>query len=213
MKIKVNEIFYSIQGESTFAGLPCIFIRLTYCNLRCTWCDSEYTFHDGVDMVIDEILNEIKQYECNLVEVTGGEPLMQDACIQLLQQLDDLDYTILLETGGSLPINNVPKSVINVIDFKCPGSGMEKKNLWSILDDIDSKDEIKFVIKDRIDFDWAEKKVKKYNLDNSNTVIFSPVFNILKYEILADWVKSSKLKIRMQIQLHKHIWSPEITGV
>lgn len=213
MKIKVNEIFYSIQGESTFAGLPCIFIRLTYCNLRCTWCDSEYTFHDGVDMIIDEILNEIKQYECNLVEVTGGEPLMQNACIQLLQQLDDLDYTILLETGGSLPINSVPKSVLNIIDFKCPGSGMEKKNLWSILDDIDSKDEIKFVIKDRIDFDWAEKKVKKYNLDKSNTVIFSPVFNILEYETLAEWVKSSKLKIRMQIQLHKHIWSPEITGV
>lgn len=213
MKLKINEIFYSIQGESTYAGLPCIFIRLTYCNLRCTWCDSEYTFHDGKDMTIDEILNEIQKYDCNLVEVTGGEPLFQGNCIPLLEKLEEKNYHILLETGGSLPVNKVPKSVVKVIDFKCPGSGMEKKNLWSILDDIDEKDEIKFVIKDKSDYDWAEQKVREYNLDKTNPVIFSPVFEVLKYETLAEWVKTSNLNIRMQIQLHKHIWSPELTGV
>lgn len=213
MKLKINEIFYSIQGESTYAGLPCIFIRLTYCNLRCTWCDSEYTFKDGQDMSISEIISTISNYNCNLVQVTGGEPLVQKNCIELLKRLDANDYQILLETGGSLSLDNVPKSVIKIVDFKCPGSGMEKKNLWSIVDDIDSKDQIKFVIKDKNDFKWAESKVKKFGLDKTNQVIFSPVFDILKYETLAEWIKSSKLNIRMQIQLHKHIWSPELTGV
>ena len=213
MKLKINEIFYSIQGESTYAGLPCIFIRLTYCNLRCTWCDSEYTFKDGQDMSIPEIISTISNYNCNLVQVTGGEPLVQKNCIELLKRLDTNDYQILLETGGSLSLDNVPKSVIKIVDFKCPGSGMEKKNLWSILDDIDSKDEIKFVIKDKNDFKWAESKVMNFGLDKTNQVIFSPVFDILKYETLAEWIKSSKLNIRMQIQLHKHIWSPELTGV
>ena len=213
MKLKINEIFYSIQGESTYAGLPCIFIRLTYCNLRCTWCDSEYTFKDGQDMSIPEIISTISNYNCNLVQVTGGEPLVQKNCIELLKRLDANDYQILLETGGSLSLHNVPKSVIKIVDFKCPGSGMEKKNLWSILDDIDSKDEIKFVIKDKNDFKWAESKVMNFGLDKTNQVIFSPVFDILKYETLAEWIKSSKLNIRMQIQLHKHIWSPELTGV
>ena len=213
MNLKVNEIFYSIQGESTFAGLPCIFIRLTYCNLRCNWCDSEYTFHDGHNMTIDEIMTQIKNYNCNLVEVTGGEPLFQAGCIDLLHSLKNSGYKILLETGGSLPVNLVPESVVKVIDFKCPGSGMEKKNLWSILEDINAMDEIKFVIKDRDDFDWAELMVAKYKLDQTNPVIFSPVFSVLKYEILAVWVKESHLNIRMQIQLHKHIWSPEMIGV
>ena len=213
MNLKVNEIFYSIQGESTFSGLPCIFIRLTYCNLRCTWCDSEYTFENGNDMTIDAIITEIQKYNCKLVEVTGGEPLMQKECIDLLEKLESEKYQILLETGGSLPVNKVPKSVVKIIDFKCPGSGMAKKNLWSILNDIQSTDEIKFVIKDKADFVWAEKKVMKYKLDKTNPVIFSPVFNELKYEQLAEWVKNSKLKIRMQIQLHKHIWSPEMIGV
>ena len=213
MKLKINEIFYSIQGESTYAGLPCIFIRLTYCNLRCTWCDSEYTFKDGQDMSIPEIISTISNYNCNLVQVTGGEPLIQKNCIELLKRLDANDYQILLETGGSISLDNVPKSVIKIVDFKCPGSGMEKKNLWSILDDIDSKDEIKFVIKDKNDFKWAESKIKEFDLDKTNQVIFSPVFDVLKYETLAEWIKSSKLNIRMQIQLHKHIWSPELTGV
>ena len=213
MVLKINEIFYSIQGESTYAGLPCIFIRLTFCNLRCTWCDSEHTFYNGDDMTIDEILCEIRKYNCNLVEVTGGEPLLQNGCIELLNSLENSGYKILLETGGSLPVNRVPESVVKIIDFKCPGSGMEKKNLWSILDNISDKDEIKFVIQDRLDFDWALNKIIKYKLDQSNIVMFSPAFSILKYDTLADWVKGSSLNIRMQLQLHKHIWSPEKIGV
>jgi 7-carboxy-7-deazaguanine synthase len=213
MKLKVNEIFYSIQGESTYVGLPCIFIRLTYCNLRCSWCDSEYTFHDGVELTIHEILKKIKNYNCNLVEVTGGEPLFQKGCIDLLNTLDNERYKILLETGGSLPLNNVPKSVIKIIDFKCPGSRMDKKNLWSIINDINPSDEIKFVIKNRDDFEWAELKIIEFNLDKTNIIIFSPVFSELKYEQLAEWVKDSNLNIRMQIQMHKHIWSPNLIGV
>lgn len=213
MKLKVNEIFYSIQGESTYAGLPCIFIRLTYCNLRCSWCDSEYTFNNGIDMSINEIIQEIKIYNCNLVEVTGGEPLFQEGCIELLSSLENEGFKILLETGGSLSVKDVPLSVIKVIDFKCPGSGMDKKNLWSIINEINPTDELKFVIKNRSDFEWAELKVVEYYLDKTNIVIFSPVFSELKYEQLAEWVKESKLNIRMQIQMHKHIWSPNLIGV
>ncbi len=213
MKLKVNEIFYSIQGESTYAGLPCVFIRLTYCNLRCSWCDSEYTFHDGIDMSINEIIQEIKAYNCNLVEVTGGEPLFQEGCIELLRSLENEGFKILLETGGSLSVKDVPSSVIKVIDFKCPGSGMDKKNLWSIINEVNPPDELKFVIKNRSDFEWAELKVFEYNLDKTNIVIFSPVFSELKYEQLAEWIKESKLNIRMQIQMHKHIWDSNKIGV
>ena len=134
--LKINEIYKSIQGESTHTGRPCIFVRLTYCNLRCTYCDTEYAFYEGKDRSIDTIMDEIKSVNCNLVEVTGGEPLFQPECIELLNRLVDGDYEVMLETGGSLPISNVPKSVIKIIDFKCPTSGMMKKNLWSIVDDI-----------------------------------------------------------------------------
>ena len=130
MKLKINEIYYSIQGESSYTGKPCIFIRLTYCNLRCSYCDSEYTFYEGFDMSINEILKDIKKYSCKLVEVTGGEPLFQKECIPLLKELVKSDYKVLLETSGSLSIKNVPKKVINIIDFKCPSINMMKKNLW-----------------------------------------------------------------------------------
>ena len=146
MKLKVNEIYYSIQGESSYTGLPCIFIRLTYCNLRCTYCDSEYTFHDGNNMSINDILETIKQYSCKLVEVTGGEPLVQKECITLLKKLVDLDYEVLLETSGSLTIKDVPKQVINIIDFKCPSSGMKKKNHWDNINYLKPNDEVKFII-------------------------------------------------------------------
>ena len=165
MTLKVNEIYFSIQGESTHAGRPCIFVRLTYCNLRCTYCDTEYAFYEGKDMEIPEILNEIKKWNCNLIEITGGEPLMQKECINLLYELINNKYEVMLETGGSLPISHVPKEVIKVIDFKCPSSKMEKKNLWSILKDIKTHDEIKFVIGDKLDFDWAKEKIISYKLD------------------------------------------------
>lgn len=213
MDLRINEIFYSIQGESTHAGKPCIFIRLTWCNLRCNWCDTEYAFYEGGDMSIDSILTEISKYDCNVVEVTGGEPLMQDGCINLLEQLVENNYHVMLETGGSLPVDKVPDEVKKIIDFKCPGSGMEMKNLWSIIDKLNSEDEIKFVIKDETDFIWAESKVIEYGLDRVNPVLFSPVFGILDYEKLANWILKSTRKLRLQVQLHKHIWDPEMTGV
>ena len=159
MALKINEIYYSVQGESTHTGRPCIFIRLTYCNLRCSYCDTEYAFYEGKDMVIAHIISEIQQWDCNLVEVTGGEPLFQEECIDLLHELINSNYEVMLETGGSLSISDVPKKVIKIVDFKCPSSKMEKKNLWSIIDDLQGHDEVKFVIGNREDFDWAKDKI------------------------------------------------------
>ena len=213
MSIRINEIFYSIQGESTHSGRPCIFIRLTYCNLRCTWCDTEYSFHEGEEMSVDEILDKIKKYDCNLVEVTGGEPLMQDECVNLLKSLILNKYEVMLETGGSLPIKDIPKDVIKIIDFKCPYSKMDKKNLWSILNDMEDHDEIKFVIGNRNDYEWAKDKLKEYNLTTKWTVLFSCVFDHLSYETLTKWILDDGLNVRFQVQMHKHIWDLEAKGV
>ena len=212
-KIKVNEIYYSIQGESSFSGFPCIFIRLTYCNLRCSYCDSEYAFYEGSDMTIDEIVKKIKKYNCNLVEVTGGEPLVQSECINLLNKLIDLNYDVMLETGGSLPVNLVHKNIKKIIDFKCPSSKMEHKNLWSILDDVSNNDEIKFVIGNKNDFEWAQNKILEHDLENKCTLLFSCVFDKLDYKILVKWMLESNIKARFQLQTHKHIWEEETRGV
>ena len=212
-KIKVNEIYYSIQGESSLAGLPCIFIRLTYCNLRCTYCDSEYAFYDGEDFTVKEILEKIKKYECNLVEVTGGEPLLQSECINLLNKLIDNKYDVMLETGGSLSIKKVPQNVKKIIDFKCPSSGMEQKNLWEIINDISENDEVKFVIGDRTDFDWAINKIKEYDIENKCLILFSSVFSEIEYQTVVEWMLDSKIKARFQLQIHKHIWEKETKGV
>ena len=166
MSLKINEIYYSVQGESTHAGRPCIFIRLTYCNLRCSYCDTEYAFYDGKDMEITDIISEIKRWDCNLVEVTGGEPLFQDECIDLLNELVNSNYEVMLETGGSLSISDVPKKVVKIVDFKCPSSGMVKKNLWSIVDDLQAHDEVKFVIGNREDFDWAKDRITEYSISS-----------------------------------------------
>ena len=213
MELKINEIYYSIQGESSYMGEPCIFIRLTYCNLRCSYCDSEYTFYDGKNMKIDEIINHIKKYPCKLVEVTGGEPLFQKNCIKLLEALVDLKYDVLLETSGSLSIENVPSKVINIIDFKCPSSKMEKKNLWKIIDYIKPKDEIKFVIGDRKDYEWTKEKIKKYNLTKKCKVLISPVYNKIESSQITDWILEDNLDVKFQIQLHKYLWPEEKRGV
>ena len=210
--LKINEIFYSIQGESSFSGMPCIFIRLTYCNLRCSYCDTEYSFYEGRDMSINQIIKEIKQYKCNLVEVTGGEPLMQDGCIELMQTLLDNNYNVMLETGGSLPVNKVPKEVIKIIDFKCPSSNMEKKNDWSIIKNLNKNDEVKFVIGNKEDYEWSKKKINEYNLNN-NKILFSPVHDVLNSKTLSEWILKDNLNVRFQVQLHKYIWSPETKGV
>ena len=213
MALKINEIYYSVQGESTHAGRPCVFIRLTYCNLRCTYCDSEYAFYEGKDMEITHIMNEIKQWDCNLVEVTGGEPLFQDKCINLLNELVNSNYEVMLETGGSLSISDVPKKVIKIVDFKCPSSAMEKKNLWSIVEDLQPHDEVKFVIGNREDFDWAKDRITEYALDKICTLLFSPTFGKVAPQLIVEWILVENLPVRMQMQMHKMIWSPDKQGV
>jgi len=213
MKLKINEIYYSIQGESSFMGIPCIFIRLTYCNLRCSYCDSEYTFHEGKDMDIKSILKLIKQYPCNLVEVTGGEPLFQDNCIPLLKELVYKGYNVLLETSGSLSIKSVPKEVVNIIDFKCPSSKMEKKNLWKNINYVKNNDQIKFVIGDRKDYEWTKKKILELDLNSKCEILLSPVYNQIEPKEIVDWILEDNLNVRFQLQLHKEIWPESERGV
>ena len=213
MKLKVNEIFYSIQGESSYSGQPCIFIRLTYCNLRCSYCDTEYAFYEGNDLTINQIIDQISKYDCNLVEVTGGEPLLQKGSLDLMRALLEKNYKVLLETGGSLPINNVPKEVIKIIDFKTPSSLMSKKNLWSIVDHMQIWDEIKFVISNKDDYLWVKKKINRFKMTDSWTVLLSPTHENLELEQLSKWILNDSLRVKLQIQLHKLIWDPDKKGV
>jgi len=211
--LKVNEIFHSIQGESSHAGRPCVFVRLTGCNLRCAWCDTEYAFYEGEDLTVDQVMERVAGYGCNLVEVTGGEPLMQAEVIYLLERLLTEGYEVLLETGGSLPIKQVPRPVIKIVDFKTPSSGMAGKNRWSILDDLAPHDEVKFVIGDRDDYDWVRARIEEHGLAGRQTILFSPVFGKLEPRILAGWLLADQLEVRLQLQLHKTIWGPGKRGV
>ncbi|HKJ82099.1 MAG TPA: radical SAM protein [Ignavibacteriaceae bacterium] len=211
--LKVNEIYHSIQGESTKAGMPCVFVRLTYCNLRCTYCDTEYAFYDGKDMTVQEILEEVAKFDCNLVEVTGGEPLVQDECLELMKKLGEKGYEVLLETGGSLPIKNVDSKVKVIMDLKCPSSAMEKKNFYENIEFLKPMDEVKFVIGTREDYKWTKKIISKYNLINKCEVLFSVVFGQLEPLTLVNWVLEDKLKVRFQLQMHKFIWNPSEKGV
>ena len=211
--IKINEIFGSIQGESTYAGRPCVFVRLTGCNLRCTYCDTEYAFYDGDDMSIDDIVSEVKGYGIDLVEITGGEPMMQPEVVDLMTRLLADGYQVMLETGGSLSLADVPDAVIKIVDFKTPTSAMESKNLWSILGELQPHDEIKFVIGDRADFDWAKEAVANHTLTEKYTVLFSPTFGDLALEDLAGWIVADLPTVRLQAQLHKVIWDPTKRGV
>lgn len=211
--MKINEIFYSIQGESSMAGLPCIFIRLTYCNLRCSYCDTEYAFYEGTDYAIEEILTEIKKYNCNLVEVTGGEPLVQKEVLPLVKILCDSGYDVLIETGGSLSIKEVDQHVKVIMDFKCPSSKMAEKNLFENINYLKKNDEVKFVIGNREDYDWSKNVIDKYQLTEKCAVLFSNVFSELEPVQLAEWILNDNLKVRFQIQMHKYIWSPTKRGV
>ena len=213
MNLKINEIYFSVQGESSYSGLPCIFIRLTYCNLRCTYCDSEYSFYDGKKMKIDEILKEIKKYSCNLVEVTGGEPLLQKNCINLLNELVKNKYDVLLETSGSLSISDVPNKVINIIDFKCPSSKMDSKNMWDNINYLKKNDEIKFVIGDRNDYEWTKQKIKEFGLNQICDILISPVYGQIEPKEIVNWMLEDNLKVRFQIQMHKEIWPADKKGL
>ena len=211
--LKINEIYKSIQGESSKAGLPCVFVRLTYCNLRCTYCDSEYAFYDGKDLEIEQIVDEIKKLNCNLVEITGGEPLFQTESIQLMKKLCDEGFEVMLETSGSLPIENVDKRVMIILDLKCPSSGMQKKNLYQNIEFIKPNDEVKFVIGDYEDYLWAKEKIVEYNLVEKCNVLFSTVFNKLESRELVEWIIKDNLNVRFQLQMHKFIWEPDRKGV
>ncbi len=211
--LKVNEIYYSIQGESTFAGKPCVFIRLTYCNLRCSYCDTEYAFYEGEDKSIEEVIEEVKKYDSKLVEVTGGEPLVQKEAIHLMRKLCDDGYEVLLETGGSLPIDSVDKRVRVILDLKCPSSKMKGKNLYENLDHLKPIDEVKFVIGTREDYEWAKEIINKYKINEKCEILFSVVFNKLEPLTLTNWILEDKLNVRFQLQMHKFIWKPEERGV
>ncbi|MBI5215690.1 MAG: radical SAM protein [Ignavibacteriae bacterium] len=209
----INEIFHSIQGESSYAGMPCVFVRLTYCNIRCSYCDSAYAFYEGKEMTVEEIVQQVRSYDCKLVEVTGGEPLFQSNIHTFLQQLCDEGFEVLLETGGSLPIAEVDERVNCIVDFKCPSSAMMKKNDWTIVHDLKPTDEVKFVIGDRNDYDWAKEKIKEYKIDERCNLLMSVVFGKLEPVNLAEWILTDKLNVRFQLQLHKFIWHPEARGV
>lgn len=211
--LKVNEIYFSIQGESSKAGLPCSFVRLTYCNLRCTYCDTEYAFYAGKDYSIEEIVEKVKSYNCRLVEVTGGEPLFQEECYDLLKRLCEEGFEVLLETGGSLPIKEIDKGVKIIMDLKCPSSGMVKKNLYDNIYYLKPVDEVKFVIGTREDYEWAKEIIKKFDLNNKCEILFSVVFRELEPLTLVNWILEDKLNVRFQLQMHKFIWDPIVKGV
>lgn len=213
MNLKINEIFYSIQGESSAMGLPCVFVRFTYCNLRCTYCDTEYAFYEGKDMSVDEILAEVKKYGCKLVEITGGEPLVQENVNELMKQLCDYGYKVMIETGGSLSIKDIDKRVKIIMDLKTPSSKMMNKNMYENIDYLKPSDEVKFVIGNREDYEWSKDIIIKYKLNEKLTVLMSSVFNAIENIELAKWILDDRLDVRFQLQLHKYIWHPETRGV
>ena len=209
VELIINEIFYSIQGESSRIGLPTIFIRLTGCPLRCQYCDSEYAFYDGEKMRMSSILNKIKKYPTKYVTVTGGEPLAQQSCLKLLAKLCNFGYDVSLETSGAINVSNVDKRVKKIIDIKTPGSAEENKNKFENLKHLTTKDEIKFVICDQSDYVWAKKNIIEKNMANICEIIFSPAHESIKPKNLANWILKDQLNVRMQVQLHKYLWGDQ----
>jgi 7-carboxy-7-deazaguanine synthase len=212
--LTINEIFHSIQGESTHAGRPCVFVRLTACDLRCSWCDTPYAFHEGRKMTVEDVVGRVRDYDCDLVEITGGEPLLQQEVYPLMDRLLAGGRTVMLETGGHLSVDRVPEAVIRIIDVKCPGSGEAAKNHWANLDRLRPTDEVKFVIKDRADYEYARDVVAKHGLrERCTAILFSPVHGVQDAKQLAEWVLADRLPVRVQLQTHKYIWSPDTRGV
>jgi 7-carboxy-7-deazaguanine synthase len=217
--LRVTEIFHSVQGESTWAGLPCTFIRLTGCPLRCVWCDTEYAFHGGERMALDEIVARVDRIGTPLVEITGGEPLIHAHAFGLTARLLDRGYTVLVETSGAIDIAPLDTRAHRIMDLKCPGSGEESRNLWSNLDHLTARDEIKFVIADRADYEWARAVIRDRGLDRRvaagelRALLFSPVWESMDFRQLADWLLEDRLPVRYQIQLHKIIWGANVPGV
>ena len=212
--MKLTEIFLSIQGESSWAGYPCVFVRTTGCHLRCVWCDTDYAFYGGCDMSIEAIVAEVERIGkgCKLVELTGGEPLLQKEMGPLAECLLEGGYTVLCETSGSLDVSVLPSAVIKIMDIKCPGSGEAEKNLWENLDRLGPDDEVKFVVRDRADYDWAVVVISERDLAQRK-LLFAPVWGGLEPQELASWMLEDNVPARLQVQLHKYIWSPNASGV
>lgn len=215
MMLRVTEIFRSIQGESTHAGRPCTFVRLTGCPMRCVWCDSEYTFTGGEHISIEDVLAQVRSFDCNLVEVTGGEPLAQKSAFELIRKLCDEGFEVLIETGGYVSTADVDVRAKIILDVKCPASGEESRNDWSNLAHLrPDKDEVKFVIADPADWDYARKIISDYKLeDRARAILISPAWGKMNLQDLAALVATSGLNVRMQLQLHKYIWGPDVHGV
>ncbi len=212
--LTVNEIFYSIQGESTRAGERCVFVRLTACDLRCSWCDTPYAFHEGRKMSVDEVIAEVERHGCPLVEITGGEPLLQDDVYPLMERLLANGSRVMLETGGHRPITRVPADVLKIVDVKCPASGEADKNDWANLDRLAPHDEVKFVVQDRADYEFAKEVIARHGLAaRAAAVLMSPVHGVLDPKTLSEWMLEDRLPARLQLQLHKFIWSPTTRGV
>jgi 7-carboxy-7-deazaguanine synthase len=213
-RLHINEIFYSIQGESTHAGRPCVFVRLTGCNLRCKWCDTEYAFYEGRRMPIAEVVEIIRGYRCDLVEVTGGEPLLQEGVYPLTDAMLEAGATVMIETSGAVDVSRLDPRVIKIMDLKCPGSGECVRNLWSNLDHLTRRDEIKFVVADRTDYEWARDAIVARDLAHrAGALLLSPVFGQLDPAALAAWILEDRLPARMQLQMHKQIWPGIPRGV
>ena len=217
--LRVTEIFHSIQGESTWAGYPCTFIRLTGCPLRCAWCDTEYSFYGGEKLTLDEIVAKGDESGTRLVEITGGEPLIHRNAFVLADRLLERGYTVLVETSGAIDVSPLDARVHKIMDLKCPDSSEEARNLWSNLDHLTGRDEIKFVIKDRADYEWARDVVRERGLADKKTrgelreILFSPVWESVDFQQLAQWILDDHLPVRYQIQLHKVIWGANVPGV
>ena len=212
--LTINEIFHSIQGESTYAGAPCVFVRLTACDLRCTWCDTPYAFTEGVKRTVADVADAVVAFGCPLVEITGGEPLLQEDVYPLMAELRDRGLTVLVETGGHISVDRVPHGVVKIIDVKCPGSGESARNHWPNLDLLGPADEVKFVIRDRDDYDFARGVVERHQLAGKcAAVLFSPVHDVLPPPELASWILADRLAVRLQLQVHKYIWGAHARGV
>jgi 7-carboxy-7-deazaguanine synthase len=204
--LKVNEIFYSVQGESSFSGIPFVFVRLTGCNLKCSYCDTKYAYEDGHEFTVEQIIKEIKKFECRYVEITGGEPLLQDETAFLVDSLIDKGFTVLVETNGTKDVSVISDKAVIIMDVKCPSSGEVNKIDWENIKRLDKKDEVKFVIAERSDYDWAKKIIDEKNLTYKAKILLSPVKEKLDPALLAEWILNDNLKVRFQLQLHKILW-------
>ena len=213
-KLTINEIYHSIQGESTWAGQPCVFVRLTFCDLRCNYCDTEYAFYQGEKRTLKGILDAVTVFRCRLVEITGGEPLLQKNVLPLMSMLCDAGYTVLLETSGAHDIAKVDRRVHRIMDLKTPGSGEADKNLWSNINHLTLRDEVKFVIGSREDYEWSREQLQRYELTGRcHAVLFSPIFGRIDPRQIVEWILADRLDVRFQLQMHKFIWSPIQRGV